>query len=159
MEFLIQDRNVMTPAKNTRQEFFRGQVKLLRYFLVGLAGIIGALLRYLISFYSPHWWVYDFPMATFLINMLGCFILGWFTTFLPKIKSLHPYLITALGTGMIGSFTTFSTFSVETVDLITDSKWGIAILYVLVSLWGGLFFSWAGYRTGLTSKIGRVSEE
>lgn len=123
------------------------------YLLVGVAGIVGAVLRYLIGFYSNHWWVYNFPMATYITNMLGCLILGWFTTFLPRIKSLHPHVVTALGTGLIGSFTTFSTFSVETVQLISNSLWGTAILYVLLSLWGGLFFSWLGYRAGLLNDI------
>jgi fluoride ion exporter CrcB/FEX len=50
-----------------------------------------------------------------------------------------------------GNFKTtrISTFSVETVHLITDSKWGTAILYVLLSLWGGLLSSWLGYRLGM----------
>ena len=118
------------------------------YFLIGIAGIIGALLRYLVGIYFNHWWFYDFPLATFLTNLSGSFILGWLTTFLPKIKSLHPNIKTALGTGLIGSFTTFSTFSVETVKLIQASKWGTALLYVLLSLVGGLLFSWLGYKTG-----------
>jgi CrcB protein len=124
----------------------------LLYFYVGFAGIIGALLRYLIGIYFNHWWFYDFPLATFLTNMAGSFILGWFTTFLPRLKFIHPYMATALGTGFVGSFTTFSTFSVETVTLIHESKWGTAILYVLLSLWGGLLFSWLGYKLGIAAE-------
>lgn len=127
------------------------------YVSVGIAGIIGALLRYLIGISFNQWWLYYFPLATFLTNMVGSFILGWLTTFLPHIKSLHPNIKTALGTGLIGSFTTFSTFSVETVNLINAHKWGIAVLYVLLSLWGGLFCSWFGYRTGNALK-GRAGE-
>lgn len=122
------------------------------YIYVGIAGIIGALSRYFIGIYFNQWWVYDFPLATFITNMAGCFILGWFTTFLPRLKFIHPYMVTALGTGLVGSFTTFSTFSVETVQLISASKWGTAILYVLLSLWGGLLFSWFGYRLGVAAE-------
>lgn len=122
------------------------------YFLVGIAGIAGALLRYLLGIYFNQWWLNDFPLATFITNMAGSFALGWLTTFLPRYKIFHPYLITALGTGLIGSFTTFSTFSVETVHLITASKWGMAILYVLLSLWGGLLFSWLGYHLGTAAE-------
>lgn len=122
------------------------------YFLVGAAGIVGALLRYFIGIYFGQWWHHDFPLPTFLINMAGSLALGWLTTFLPRFKFLHPYMLTALGTGLIGAFTTFSTFSVETVQLITAAKWGIAISYVLLSLWGGLFFSWMGYRLGTAAE-------
>jgi fluoride exporter len=125
----------------------------LNFLLVGLAGIIGALLRYLLGIYFNQWWFHDFPLATFLINMVGSFILGWLTTFLPRFKSFHPYVLTALGTGLIGSFTTFSTFSVETVHLISAAKWGTAILYVLLSLWGGLLFSWLGFHLGMGRKV------
>ncbi|MGV3466068.1 MAG: fluoride efflux transporter CrcB [Heyndrickxia sp.] len=118
------------------------------YFLVGIAGIIGASLRYLMGLPFSHTLLHGFPVATFLTNMIGSFILGWFTTYLPKLKFLPPQVTTVLGTGLVGSFTTFSTFSVETVQLIIASRWGIAILYVLFSLWGGLLFSWLGYRTG-----------
>lgn len=122
------------------------------YIYVGIAGIIGALLRYWVGIIFHQWWFLDFPLATFLTNMAGSFILGWFTTFLPRLKFLNPYIITALGTGFVGSFTTFSTFSVETVQLISESKWGTAILYVLLSLWGGLLASWAGYHLGMEAK-------
>jgi fluoride exporter len=123
------------------------------FILVGIAGIIGATLRYLLGVYFSQWWLNDFPLATFVTNMAGSFLLGWFTHFLPRIKSLHPHVIMAMGTGLIGSFTTFSTFSVETVHLIDASKWGTAILYVLLSLWGGLLFSWLGYRLGLKKNV------
>ncbi|MBM7651035.1 fluoride efflux transporter CrcB [Neobacillus cucumis] len=119
----------------------------MNYLLVGIAGIIGAILRYLLGVSFNHWWFHDFPLATFITNMLGCFILGWFTHFLPRLN-LHPHLITALGTGLIGAFTTFSTFSVETVHLITIDKWGTALLYVLLSLFCGILFSWGGYQAG-----------
>jgi fluoride exporter len=124
----------------------------LKFLLVGIAGIIGAILRYLLGVYFNQWWFHAFPLATFITNMLGSFILGWLTNFLPKVKSLHPHVITALGTGLIGSFTTFSTFSVETVHLINSARWGTAILYVLLSLWGGLLFSWLGYQLGMERK-------
>ncbi|ULT54681.1 fluoride efflux transporter CrcB [Neobacillus drentensis] len=125
----------------------------MKYILVGIAGIFGAILRYLVGVYFNQWWFHAFPLATFMTNMLGSFILGWLTNFLPRFKSLHPHIITALGTGLIGSFTTFSTFSVETVHLISSARWGTAILYVLLSLWGGLLFSWLGFRLGIKRKV------
>lgn len=118
------------------------------YFLVGIAGIVGALLRYFLGIYFNQWWYHDFPLATFITNMAGSMALGWLTAFLTRYKFIHPYLLTALGTGLIGAFTTFSTFSVETVQLIMDAKWGTAFVYILFSVVGGLLFSWLGYRLG-----------
>lgn len=158
MEFAITAAKLMTPTRKIsgRSLFILGnfilEVNRVLYFYVGLAGIIGALLRYLLGVYFNQWWFYDFPMATFLTNLAGSFILGWVTTFLPRLKFVHPYMATALGTGFVGSFTTFSTFSVETVHLMTASKWGTAILYVLLSLWGGLLSSWFGYRLGMDAE-------
>ncbi|KRG11940.1 fluoride efflux transporter CrcB [Lederbergia galactosidilytica] len=120
----------------------------MKYIAVGIAGMVGASLRYLIGLSFQHLWFYDFPLATFLINMVGSFLLGWFTLLLPRLKFLPPVMIPALGTGLIGSFTTFSTFSVETVELMIAAKWGITLFYILLSLWGGLLFSWLGYRFG-----------
>ncbi|MBO0992906.1 fluoride efflux transporter CrcB [Bacillus sp. SD088] len=120
----------------------------MKYTAVGIAGMVGACLRYAIGLSFQHVWFYDFPIATFLTNMLGSFILGWLTLSLPRLKFLNPVMIPSIGTGLIGSFTTFSTFSVETVELMIDAKWGIALLYLLLSVWGGLLFSWFGYRFG-----------
>jgi CrcB protein len=118
------------------------------YLVVGLAGIIGTLLRYYMGMVVDFWWLGYFPLGTLLVNLIGCFALGWFTTRISKIEAIHPYILTALGTGLMGSFTTFSTFSVETVVLLQSSRWVTALLYVLLSLWGGLLMGWLGYKVG-----------
>jgi CrcB protein len=118
------------------------------YVVVGLAGIVGALLRYYLGLFVSGWWNGLFPLATWLANMIGCFALGWMATYLPRLSRLPSYVATALGTGLVGSFTTFSTFSVETVQLLRASHWGMALFYVFLSLSGGLAMSWLGYRLG-----------
>ncbi|MFY4776431.1 fluoride efflux transporter CrcB [Metabacillus sp. RGM 3146] len=118
------------------------------YLIVGAAGIAGALLRYYLGMSVSVWWDQSFPLSTLVINLIGPFILGWITTYLGKLPQFHPALVTGIGTGLIGSFTTFSAFSVETVKLIQASEWGTAILYVLLSLWGGLAMAWAGDEFG-----------
>lgn len=118
------------------------------YAVVGIFGVVGALLRYYLGISMSMVWHDSFPLATLLINLSGCFLLGWITTHLSRINMFPPSIITGIGTGLIGSFTTFSTFSVETVKLILGSHWGIAILYVLSSLWGGLLASYLGFRLG-----------
>ncbi len=122
---------------------------MLGYLIVGLAGFAGALLRYYIGVLFNNSDIYgSFPIATFTANMIGSFLLGWVTARLSKIKYISPYLVLGIGTGLIGSFTTFSTFSVETVSLIRHSYLGIAFSYVSCSLIGGLILSYSGYKTG-----------
>ncbi|MFP3381294.1 CrcB family protein, partial [Bacillus sp. SIMBA_069] len=75
-------------------------------------------------------WHHSFPLATLLINLAGCFLLAWLTTYITRLNILPSEVITGIGTGFIGSFTTFSTFSVETVQLINHSEWSTAFLYV-----------------------------
>lgn len=118
------------------------------YLVVGIAGLLGALSRYYLGLSVSGWWHDIFPLATLVINLVGCFILSWFSMYVAKLGLFHPYMITAVSTGFVGSFTTFSTFSVETIQLIQASRWEMALLYILSSLWGGLFMSWLGYRMG-----------
>jgi CrcB protein len=118
------------------------------YIIVGIAAVVGALLRYWIGLAVGQWAHPDFPLATLMINLIGSFALAWLTTYVFKRKLLHSYLAAALGTGFVGAFTTFSTFSVETVNLIQASRWGAAILYIMLSLWGGLAMSYLGFHLG-----------
>ncbi|MFC7392726.1 fluoride efflux transporter CrcB [Scopulibacillus cellulosilyticus] len=118
------------------------------YWFVGVGGIIGALLRYGVSHLFSGVWTGAFPFATLVTNLIGSFVLGWLTTYLSKNKRVPAELFTGLGTGMIGSFTTFSTFSVDTVKLLNASHIGLAFIYVVISLFGGLVLSYAGYKVG-----------
>ncbi|MDY0394208.1 fluoride efflux transporter CrcB [Virgibacillus halophilus] len=118
------------------------------YLAVGLAGIAGSLLRYYIGVLFLVSGQGVFPWATLVINLLGCFLLGFITTYIAKIGKLHPHLVTAIGTGFVGSFTTFSTFSVETATLLKEAHTVLALLYVFISALGGLLFSLLGYKSG-----------
>ncbi|MBT2601499.1 CrcB family protein [Bacillus sp. ISL-53] len=114
------------------------------YFLVGVAGTLGAILRYLIgvSLFTNS----SFPYATLSINLFGSFLLAWLTTRLFKKTSLSSTLTTAIGTGFVGSFTTFSTLSIETVKLFQNGDILLGGLYVFVSIFGGLLMSRLGFN-------------
>ncbi|MDN4073817.1 MULTISPECIES: fluoride efflux transporter CrcB [Fictibacillus] len=114
---------------------------MLLYILVGLAGVAGALLRYGIGLF----WEGSYPLDTFVINMAGSFALGCLAFWIEKNAKVHPYLMAVAGTGFIGSFTTFSTFSVENIKLLETGHTAIAVFYILLSLIGGLFMSWLGF--------------
>ncbi|NDI33525.1 fluoride efflux transporter CrcB [Chengkuizengella sediminis] len=116
------------------------------YLYIGLAGFIGANLRFMISVltYSSD---YFFPTGTLLCNYIGCFALGWFSQYIGT-SQLSLKMKTAISTGLIGSFTTFSAFSVETISLLQDGKMFIAFIYIMISFIGGSLFAWIGYKIG-----------
>jgi fluoride exporter len=118
------------------------------YFFVGIGGIVGSLLRYFMSTFASGLWGKGFPFGTLIINLTGSFILGWFTTKYILPKRLHPYIISAFSTGVIGSYTTFSTFCLETVHLVENNEYIKGLLYVLISLLGGLLFVRLGMSVG-----------
>jgi CrcB protein len=118
------------------------------YLFVGIGGILGSLLRYTLSILAVNIWGKGFPIGTLLINLAGAFTLGLFTSFFVTPKKLHPYLFTGISTGIIGSFTTFSAFSLETVHLIVIGNYILGFLYVFISLLGGLLFVRLGIIIG-----------
>ncbi len=113
------------------------------YLLVGIAGTLGAILRYVIGlfFFTNS----SFPFVTLAINLIGSFLLAWLTASVFKKSSLPPALITAIGTGFVGSFTTFSTLSVETVTMFQKGEILLGMVYIFVSMIGGLFLSRLGF--------------
>jgi len=116
------------------------------YWPVGLFGIVGAVLRYLIGEWAQNWWPSSaFPTGTLIINLTGCLLLGWFSSWAAFKPGLPAWFRTGFGTGFVGAYTTFSTFSAETVTLLQGEHFGLAALYVLTSLIGGLAFAGLGY--------------
>ncbi|WP_243291518.1 fluoride efflux transporter CrcB [Bacillus sp. FJAT-47783] len=117
------------------------------YLAVGIGGVIGALLRYVISVYLTKATA-PFPLGTMFVNFVGSFTLGFFTARWIEKKLLPSYIRTGIGTGLIGSFTTFSTFSVEFVQLLQEGHIIYALLYSSFSLVGGLTLAFFGYEYG-----------
>ena len=99
--------------------------------LVGLGGGIGAILRYLLSSISLK---SDFPFMTLLINILGAILIGMIVSMNMKQNILSPDTVLFLKTGVCGGFTTFSTFSLESVTLLEQHKPVVAISYMILSL-------------------------
>lgn len=110
--------------------------KMINYIIVGLGGFIGAVLRYLIGLIpmNPQ---NGFPIKTFLINIIGAFAIGLVVALGVK-KDWNPQLILFLKVGICGGFTTFSSFALETNQLIERGVFGCAMLYVVLSVIGAL---------------------
>jgi len=110
-------------------------------------GLAGTILRYELGEWIPQAQS-GFPFATLFINLLGCLFLGWFFTATSSHLKVSPQLRLGLGTGMTGAFTTFSTFSVQTVDLIQKGHPELSAFYVLASIVGGLALTFVGVGVG-----------
>ncbi|GAA0439263.1 MAG: fluoride efflux transporter CrcB [Bacillota bacterium] len=115
---------------------------------IGLGGVVGSLFRYLISLIII---AEGFPFATLCVNLMGCFILSYILHNDKVKKILSPPMFASLSVGLIGSFTTFSTFSVETIELWNKSQL-LAVLYCIISVLGGLFFCFLGFKSSLTGR-------
>ncbi|RIV28581.1 fluoride efflux transporter CrcB [Alicyclobacillaceae bacterium I2511] len=120
---------------------------------VGIGGVMGAIARYLLSKWINDKLPGHFPMATLLVNISGAFALGWLTrasqSWLPDIA--RPTLL-FLGTGVLGAYTTFSTFSYEFTMLLESGQLRQAVTYLFTTLVIGLsaaalgLFGWPELR-------------
>jgi CrcB protein len=114
------------------------------FVLVFAGGGFGAALRYLVSLGVGTMWDGDFPLGTFLVNLGGCFAIGTLAG-LSELMPIDPQWRLFLQTGVLGGFTTFSSFGLETVQLVHRGEWGVAAVYVLGSNLIGLGLAFAGY--------------
>jgi fluoride exporter len=130
---------------------------------IGLAGIAGAWLRYILGWALNDRWVIEafgpFPAATFTANMLGSFCLAWFTAAMVHSTRWSERMKRAVTTGFMGSFTTFSAWSTETLVLLQSSQWLIAVLYVVLSVFVGLLAAWGGFLVAGKAKRRQATEE
>ncbi|MGO3345287.1 MAG: fluoride efflux transporter CrcB [Marinomonas sp.] len=114
------------------------------YFMIALGGATGALGRYGTTRWINTYWHHHFPLATMLINVLGCFLMGVaFVVISERIPSLEPYRPLIM-VGLLGAFTTFSTFSLEIISLINMQAWLSAAGYLLLSCGLGILGVAAG---------------
>jgi len=113
---------------------------------VSIGGAVGAGLRFFVSYWVYRRWPSQFPFGTLVVNVVGCFLIG----VLMRMSDAGIVSLTArlmLVTGLLGALTTFSTFGFETIRLIEQSEWALALLNVtanvtmsLLAVAVGLFF-------------------
>jgi CrcB protein len=117
---------------------------LTRYLAVAAGGALGAALRYYLGGTVLSRIATPFPVATFVINITGSFILGFFLTITSERVTFSPHLRLAVAVGFVGAYTTFSTFEYETLRLIEERGMALALLNVILSVTVGFVAVWGG---------------
>ncbi len=117
---------------------------MISFLLVGLGGALGSMLRYSTGLGVAVIWPQHLYIATVLVNIVGCFLIGcafsWFVL-RPDLSQMTPLL---LMTGVLGGFTTFSTFSLDALRIFNNGQPMQALFYMGVTLLGGLLATWLG---------------
>jgi fluoride exporter len=114
---------------------------------VGIGGFLGSIARYKLSGYFLHTFsAHKFPWGTFVVNIIGCFLIGLLGGLIEKEHFFSPNLRVLLISGILGGFTTFSAFGLETIYLFKRGEVLIAVFNVIFSVVVGLFLTWLGFR-------------
>lgn len=116
--------------------------------LVAIGGAVGAVARAVVSTALHARWPSGLPWGTIAVNLAGCLLLGVLSGVLESRPHLNETWRTLAGVGMLGAFTTFSTFENETLALLQRGEMGGALGNVALSLVAGLLAVWAGQALG-----------
>lgn len=113
--------------------------------IVGFGGFLGAVSRYKLGGIILHNTVnHRFPYSTFTINLIGCLLIGFLAGLAERHHLINPQIKLLLITGILGGFTTFSSFSLESIFLIKRGEFFIALLYGVLSLILGVTLAYFG---------------
>ena len=115
---------------------------------IALGGAFGSALRYFIQYSIHKNFPNAFPYGTFLVNILGCFLVGLLISLFAKEKQMSEHLELLLIAGFCGGFTTFSTFAFEGNMLLTQGRTGHAFLYIGISVLAGMAVAYLGFKLG-----------
>lgn len=118
---------------------------MLRFLAVASGGALGAMLRYGASILINHLYKGPAPLATWSVNMLGCLLIGFLVPFFKVSPAAVPVQVFIL-VGFLGSLTTFSTFSIESVVLWQNGHTGLLLMNAVGSVLAGVLFVWLGMQ-------------
>ena len=119
---------------------------MLKIILIGLAGFVGTLARYWLSGVAGRRYGETFPYGTFAVNAIGCLVAGFLFYLMSDRFDTSTTLRSVIFIGLLGGFTTFSAFGLQTFTLLRDGEVFLALLNIGLSNIAGLFLVWAGYR-------------
>ena len=112
---------------------------------IAVAGLIGTLIRYWLSGFVARQYGETFPWGTLVVNLIGSFLAGALYHLAEERFLLPPTLRTVIFIGLLGGFTTFSSYGLQTFTLLRDGQLGLATLNIAVSNVLGLLLVWVGY--------------
>jgi len=112
--------------------------------LIGIGSFIGGTSRYLLSLLIQSKTATPFPLHTLIINIIGCFLIGIVFGLFDKGQTSQEWKL-FLATGILGGFTTFSAFSIETLTLFREGYIGYALVYIFSSVFLGLLLTYLAY--------------
>ena len=119
---------------------------MLKYIYIGAGGFIGSVLRYIVSgVVSGIAGSTSFPFGTFSVNMAGCFLMGFGGGLMEERQIFSPEIRMFLFIGILGSFTTFSTFGYESFVLAKDGQIFTTLVNIGLQIFIGLLAVWGGY--------------
>ena len=117
---------------------------MLRFFIIGLGGAIGTLLRYFMGELDYRFSNGVFPVSTLVVNVTGSFVIGFLWEVVDRFV-ISPDVRLFIFIGVLGGYTTFSTFSLETFNLMRDGEYRIAAINVALSIILSIVAVFAGY--------------
>src|ERR1700739_4609705 len=120
----------------------------MKYLWVALGGALGSVARYAVGLLIYERMGTRFPYGTFVINISGCFIIGFALTILDEQMGLPPQWRLAIPIGFVGAYTTFSTFEYETLRLAQHGQASVGVLYLVLSVVLGYGAVWLGMTAG-----------
>lgn len=112
--------------------------------IIGTGSFIGGIARFLTSRYIQNTVISAFPFGTFIVNILGCFLIGLFYGISERSNIINPEWRMFLTVGFCGGFTTFSTFANENIALIRDGNFLFFALYASLSVFIGITATYLG---------------
>ena len=118
----------------------------MRWILIALGGGLGSVLRYAMHVGVQRAVGGSFPVGTLAVNVLGCALIGVLAGILASPQPLKQDYHLGLAVGLLGGFTTFSTFGLETFHLANGRQWHLAAANVVLSCGIGLAAVWVGFR-------------
>ena len=113
--------------------------------LIALAGLVGTVVRYWLSGFVARQYGETFPWGTVMVNLIGSFLAGAMYYLAEERLLISPTLRPIIFIGLLGGFTTFSSYGLQTFTLLRDGEIGLATLNVAVSNVLGLLMVWIGY--------------
>jgi len=113
------------------------------WFWIGTGGALGSVLRFYLAMSIGRAGVGGFPLGIFSVNGLGCALMGVAYVFIERLELLEE-LRFFLTVGLLGAFTTFSTFSLEVYELLVEGRFTVALAYMAATLFGCLLALAAG---------------